>query len=309
MPDQYPSVCAVVATKHRPELLRRTLRSILAQDYPGRVQLCVVFDGVDIDPLVDIREQAYRTRTEVMAVPNRLSPGLAGARNTGIAAADTNLIAFCDDDDEWTPEKLTAQVALLQARPEAVAASGGIKILTRKGRIDRTPPPRVTREDLVRNRVATIHPSTLLLRAPMLQELSGPVDENIPSGYGEDYDLLLRVAEYGDVVSVQGVVGLIHWDRVSHFAGRWTNMAAGLEFLLDRHPDLLGNDRNAARMSGQIAFAHAAGGQKNLGRDWARKSRSHRWGEWRWVAASAVNRGLVKPDGLMKALNLVGRGV
>jgi cellulose synthase/poly-beta-1,6-N-acetylglucosamine synthase-like glycosyltransferase len=39
-----PSVSVVVATRNRPELLRKALGSIAAQDYPGPVELVVVYD-------------------------------------------------------------------------------------------------------------------------------------------------------------------------------------------------------------------------------------------------------------------------
>ncbi len=46
----------------------------------------------------------------VEAIANTREPGLAGARNSGILALDTDLVAFCDDDDQWLPGKLAAQV-------------------------------------------------------------------------------------------------------------------------------------------------------------------------------------------------------
>lgn len=69
-----------------------------------------------------------RTRHESLAVHSSSGPavrvitntrveGLAGARNSGITAATGDLIAFCDDDDERTPDKLAVQVPALQAAP------------------------------------------------------------------------------------------------------------------------------------------------------------------------------------------------
>ena len=49
-------------------------------------------------------------------MPNTSTPGLAGARNTGILASTTPIVAFLDDDDEWLSEKLSRQIALLEQR-------------------------------------------------------------------------------------------------------------------------------------------------------------------------------------------------
>ena len=94
----YPSIGVVVPTRNRPGLLRRTLAAIAAQDYPGPVSTVVVYD--------QSTPEAGLPASRVLT--NSRTPGLAGARNTGILALDTDgldteLVAFCDDDDEWAP--------------------------------------------------------------------------------------------------------------------------------------------------------------------------------------------------------------
>ena len=44
----------------------------------------------------------------VKLVPNAGRVGPAGARNTGIRAAQAEMVAFLDSDDNWDPEKLEA---------------------------------------------------------------------------------------------------------------------------------------------------------------------------------------------------------
>src|SRR5437868_1745643 len=90
-----PSVTAAVPTRDRPELLRRAVRSILDQDYDGDVHCLIVFDGGDPVPV----EVPTSQRRSLRTLTNLRTPGLAGARNTGILEADGDLVAFCDDDD------------------------------------------------------------------------------------------------------------------------------------------------------------------------------------------------------------------
>ena len=44
--------------------------------------------------------------------------GVSAARNAGLAAASSDLVAFCDQDDVWLPRKLERQVEYLALHPE-----------------------------------------------------------------------------------------------------------------------------------------------------------------------------------------------
>jgi len=87
-----PSVTTIIATRGRPELLRRAVRSIIGQDYAGALEIVIVYDQCDIDELADIAPGSGSVSLRTIA--NARTPGLAGGRNTGIAAASGDLIAF-----------------------------------------------------------------------------------------------------------------------------------------------------------------------------------------------------------------------
>src|SRR6185312_1221202 len=88
----WPSVGVVIPTRNRPELLARAIAGVVAQDYPGPVRIAVVFDQSDPD------QSLVRDGERPLDVLSNLrTPGLAGARNTGIVGLDTELVAFCDD--------------------------------------------------------------------------------------------------------------------------------------------------------------------------------------------------------------------
>ena len=42
---RFPSVSVIIPTRDRPDFLRRAVRSVIEQDYAGRVEAIVVFDG------------------------------------------------------------------------------------------------------------------------------------------------------------------------------------------------------------------------------------------------------------------------
>lgn len=303
----FPSVTAVVATRDRPELLRRAVAAILGQGYDGPIECIVVFDRSEPAP-PDVETGPARV---LRCITNERTPGLAGARNTGALAAAGELIAFCDDDDEWEPEKLRAQVEALFARDGAEVATTGIAVEYEDRTVERVPPSdTVTFEDLLRSRMVELHPSSVLVRRNAFLDGIGLVDEAIPGSYGEDYEWLLRAARRAPVVAVRRPLVRVRWGRSSWFAGRWQTMAEALTYLLDRYPEFETQPRGYARIAGQIAFAHAGAGQQALARRWARRSLTASRGRERraWLAL-LVGLRLLSAERVLRAANARGRGI
>lgn len=301
-------VTAVVATRgHRAEMLERAVRSILGQDHDGAVHLVVVYDRADPVDLSHLVPEGVTHRT-VTSVRGERAAGLAGGRNTGILRARTPYVAFCDDDDEWLPSRLRRQVDLAEAFPDAGLVGCGMRVETHGGAYDRVPPPEVTYATLLRSRVQELHPSGFLARTADLREV-GMVDEDLPASYGEDYDLMLRLARRGPVRAVTEPLVVVHWDRASYFTERWQGIADGLTYLLRKHPDLTSDPRGTARIAGQVAFAHAALGDRKAAWRWARATLTRDVRQLRAWAALPLSMGLVRADTLVRATNKRGRGL
>jgi glycosyltransferase involved in cell wall biosynthesis len=300
------SVSVVVPTRNRPELLRKAIDAILGQDYAGPVEVVVVYD--QSEPDFSLSQDDPHRRVRVIA--NERTPGLAGGRNTGILAASTDLVAFCDDDDEWLPGKLAAQVAMLEANPRAELCSIGVVIDYDGKDVDRTlGRDAVTLPELLRSRLTELHPSTFLFRRGALVDGIGLVDENIPGSYAEDYELLLRVARRAPVANAPGVGVRVRWHRQSYFTARWATIAEALEWLLERYPEFEGAPRGHARITGQIAFAQAAGGHRRDAMRWVKKTIRHSPREARSYLALAVATRLVSADTVLRRLHQRGRGI
>jgi glycosyltransferase involved in cell wall biosynthesis len=119
--DRLPSVSVVIPMHERPGLLRRAVRSVIEQDYSGRVQTLVVFDGCGPAAIPASDSPGQQA---VVVLGNTRTPGALGARNTGILAADGDVVAFLDDDDEWPSSKLSRQVEVLMSGSADVVFSG-----------------------------------------------------------------------------------------------------------------------------------------------------------------------------------------
>jgi len=175
-----------------------------------------------------------------------------------VDAATGDLLAFCDDDDLWLPAKLTRQVALL-ADPAVGAVSCGLRL---KGPgidtvrvLDRD---RVTFDELLADRVMEVHSSTMLVRRSTWAA-AGPVDEDIPGGYSEDYEWLLRVAGHTAIAICREPLVVVNWHGGSFYFGRWATIVEAQRYLLGKHPELARSRNGMARIRGQIAFALASG--------------------------------------------------
>jgi glycosyltransferase involved in cell wall biosynthesis len=301
-----PPVSVVVPTRDRPQLLRRAVTAILGQRYEGPVECVVVFD----QSRPDLPWGELPADRRLILIGNRRTPGLAGARNSGILAATGALVAFCDDDDEWLPEKLARQVERLLARPDAAVSTTGILVRYKDRTTTRLAPTTVvTHRQLLLSRLTELHPSTVLARRRQLLDGIGLVDEQIPGSYAEDYEWLLRAARHAPILAVPEPLVVIHWHQSSFFADRWRTIIAALTYLVDKHRELQQEPSGLARIYGQIAFAHAALGERGPARRWARRTLSLNRRERRAYLALAISLGLLKAKTVMRLAHVAGRGI
>lgn len=99
----------------RPEHLARALNSVRDQTYDDWT--CVVVDDGS-DPRIRLEGRLADDRISAFRQDNR---GVSAARNVGAAAISGTYIAFLDQDDEWLPEKLEAQIAFMRERNVALS--------------------------------------------------------------------------------------------------------------------------------------------------------------------------------------------
>ncbi|GAB2515574.1 glycosyltransferase family 2 protein [Nocardia heshunensis] len=89
-----PAITVVVATRGRPESLRRCLEALLRLDYP-RYEIVVVDNDPPDDATATMIAERFGDRVRYVREDVR---GLAAAHNHGLAIADGRIVAFTDDD-------------------------------------------------------------------------------------------------------------------------------------------------------------------------------------------------------------------
>lgn len=300
-----PAVSVVIATRDRPELLRRAIDAVLDQDYPGPVEVIVVYDQSEPDRTLERSGE----RRSLRVVTNTRTPGLPGARNAGAAAATGELLGFCDDDDWWLPDKLRLQVAELAATGADTAVTG--IVIEYQGSLTERVPARddVTVASLLRRRVFEAHPSTVLVRRAAFFGPIGEVDEQIPGGYGEDYDWMIRAAQHGPIAVVPRPLVRVLWHRASFFARRWETIISALDYLVDKHPGFRADPAGLARIYGQKAFAYGGLGRRGEARHWAWRALTLSPREKRAYLALLMSVRVLRADWALRLAHAAGRGI
>src|SRR6185437_6525343 len=122
MPEQWPSVVAVVPARNEEEVIGACLASLLAQDYPGDLRVILVDDQSD-DRTSEIARAIGDPRLTVLKGEPRPAgwTGKLWAMNQGVAAAgEPDFLWFTDADIAHSPDNL---------RQLAARAPDGKKVL------------------------------------------------------------------------------------------------------------------------------------------------------------------------------------
>lgn len=117
-----PLVSVVVATHDRPESLTTCLGSLMRLSYP-RYEIVVVINAPPAGVRYDAVQAAFAGPPPLRWVHEDV-PGACHARNRGIAVAQGELIAFCDDDVIHDPDWLTELALGFRAGPRVGCVTG-----------------------------------------------------------------------------------------------------------------------------------------------------------------------------------------
>ena len=187
-----PTVTVVVPTRDRVELLEDTVRTVLSQ---RDIDLAVVV--VD-DGSQEVAAAAIRrlSSSRLTVLRNPTSRGVASARNQGADHATSRWVAFCDDDDLWTPNKLAGQVAAAAGAGATWAYTGAVKFAVGPvvWQVMPPPPPEVVRAQLADRNLIPAGASNVLVERAAFQAVGG-FDEEL--AHLADWDLWLRLLEAG----------------------------------------------------------------------------------------------------------------
>jgi glycosyltransferase involved in cell wall biosynthesis len=193
-----PLVSVLVPVFNCERFLAEALRSIFSQDYRP-LEVIVVDDGS-----TDESTAVALTFPEVKLIRQE-NGGVSAARNTGLAAARGEVIAWLDADDFWLPGKLTGEIRHLAENPATGITLCHQKMFATPGE----PEPRWLQSPRARKGM-----SYSLYASVMRREVFDRVGTFDPAlRVGEDLDWYLRAREAGVRLDVLDPVFVCHRAR------------------------------------------------------------------------------------------------
>ncbi len=245
-------VSVIIPVYNRPILLRRAVKSVLAQTYQN-FEIIVVDDGSS----EDVTKVVHGFHDERLKYIRHLeNKGAAAARNTGIRIAQGEYIAFLDADDEWFPKKLESQLQVFESGSSQLGLMyGGYIVVSKDGKMIRAFRPQCkgwVYEDLLLGKC--IKTTSTIICKRVVFEKTGMFDELLPPT--EDYDMWLRIARYYAVDFVKGPLAKIWISGGNISADMKARLMAKERLVKKLEPDLKTRKRAYARHHFELAVLY-----------------------------------------------------
>lgn len=190
-------ISVIIPTHNRAELLPRAIDSVLKQTISDW-ELIVVSDG-STDKTDEIMKSYSDERINYVSY----YPPKGGneARNTGIEAAKYEYVAFLDDDDEWSDDKLEKQLSTFERDSDVGLVYTGINTIYVEENVSYTSTPKkvgdLSKDIFFMNYIGTT--SSVMTKKSLVQEV-GAFDVKL--GAQQDYDLWIRICQITKIAAV-----------------------------------------------------------------------------------------------------------
>lgn len=208
-----PQISVVIPSFSRPDFLQRSMESVIAQTFVDWEMIIVDDNGrgtaaqLETERAVSNFQSDPRVRYLVMEV----NSGGSAARNLGWKNANGKYLCFLDNDDEFYPEKLEFQHALLSNSGFQATACRFDSF--KKNEKVRTSPPIPALEDylipFVQGKINFASGSTLMISAELIQKIGG-FDEKFRRK--QDVELMVRILTSAKLAVDNRILVRLHID-------------------------------------------------------------------------------------------------
>lgn len=209
-PVRTPVFSVIVPVYNRAELLKRTVGSVLRQEFAD-FELLIIDDGStdDIRSVVDgLSDRRIRYHRQA----NR---GASAARNAGIDLARGDYVAFLDSDDIFLPHHLATMLALLQDTPGAVAYCPIVATRGKNGNFIK-PPRAIASDENMATYLMCDRGFVQTSGVCMARPLAGRVRYREDARFGDDTDFAIRLQLAGSPFIMADAPGVVWSDDLDH---------------------------------------------------------------------------------------------
>jgi len=196
-----PTVGIVTPSLNSVDLIRETVESVLAQDYPRLRYL--VMDGGSNDGTVDLL-RSYGDDLDWLSEPD---DGQSDAINRGVERVGGEIVAFLNSDDLYEPGAVTAAVERFREHPGVGMIHGRARILDGDG------------DEVGITTLVHVDHAGLAASNPIAQTASfyaggvwrdlGGLDSSLH--YALDYDLFIRIAAELPICAVEDILSRVRF--------------------------------------------------------------------------------------------------
>lgn len=204
-----PLITVLMPTYNCELYVGEAVQSILEQTYSNFE--CIIIDDCSTDKTVEILKSFSDTRIKLIEKPK--NSGYTTSLNYGLTIAKGKYIARMDGDDISLPTRFEKQVALFEANPKLVVCGSIYQIIDSEQVIYKPETHEEIKLALLKDS-AIGHP-TVMIRVSVLK--THHISYDTSKEPAEDYDLWVRLLEYGVFYNIQEVLFLyrIHEGQVS----------------------------------------------------------------------------------------------
>lgn len=216
MTSTAPQVSIIIPAYNVSNFIAETLKSVCAQTFTDW-EAIVVNDGSADTPALEAAVQPFRNRITYLTQPNR---GVGAARNTAIAQAQGEWLAFLDGDDYWASDYLERQLGVARARALDLIWCDALIVgdtgNTGKKMTDLSPCEGEVNLLRLLTGELTIPNSATVVRRSQVQAVGG-IDESIRRG--QDFELWVRLLNQGTAAGYQNLTLLRYRVREGNLTG------------------------------------------------------------------------------------------
>lgn len=185
-------VSIYITTKNRPDLLARSVRSVITQSFSD-IELIVVDDGSTCDNESVINGLRQQTNVPIRYIRNEQSKGACYSRNMALSIAQGKYITGLDDDDEFVTDRIEQFVKHYDPAYSFIAANDNL--IRKSGKTTYTNRPAYITKDTLLDASENLIGNQVFTEKTKLEAIGG-FDTTFPAF--QDFDTFYRLTrQYG----------------------------------------------------------------------------------------------------------------